>query len=75
MHRDLKPSNILFESKDSDSIKVVDFGTSAHFDPDSKMRKVFGTYEYLAPECWKMEYDEKCDLWSIGCIIYTILTG
>lgn len=75
MHRDLKPSNILFESKDSDSIKVVDFGTSTHFDLDSKMRKIFGTLEYLAPECWRMEYDEKCDLWSIGCIVYTILTG
>lgn len=39
------------------------------------MKKVLGTFEYLAPEVYKRDYDEKCDLWSIGCIMYTILTG
>jgi len=65
----------MFESPGSDTIKVVDFGTSTHFDNDTKLKKFLGTYEYLAPEVYSGRYDEKCDLWSIGCIIYVILTG
>jgi calcium-dependent protein kinase len=37
VHRDLKPENLLLEYKDSDNIKVIDFGTSGVFDPSSKM--------------------------------------
>jgi len=75
VHRDLKPENILFSTKGSDVIKVVDFGTYVHFDSDTKMRKLTGTYHYIAPEVLAYSYDEKCDLWSIGCILYIILVG
>ena len=43
VHRDLKPENLLIESKTSDNIKVIDFGTSRTFDPNTKMNQKFGT--------------------------------
>lgn len=43
VHRDLKPENLLLEHKDSDNIKVIDFGTSRVFDPNVKMNHKYGT--------------------------------
>ena len=44
IHRDLKPENIIFETKDpSSKIKVIDFGTSTHFDKGTKLKKKLGT--------------------------------
>jgi len=54
---------------------VIDFGTSQEFDPDQHMNQTFGTAYYIAPEVLKQKYDEKCDIWSIGVIMYILLTG
>lgn len=44
IHRDMKPENIIFETKDLNSkIKVIDFGTSTHFDKGTKLKKKLGT--------------------------------
>ena len=43
VHRDLKPENLLLVDKDSDNIKVIDFGTSSVFDPNTKMNHKYGT--------------------------------
>jgi calcium-dependent protein kinase len=47
VHRDLKPENLLLENKDSDSIKVIDFGTSRVFDPHTKMNHKYGTVSVI----------------------------
>ena len=47
VHRDLKPENLLLAHKESDHIKVIDFGTSRVFDPNIKMNHKFGTVIYL----------------------------
>lgn len=60
---------------DNDTIKVIDFGTSMEFDPDKKMEQMYGTAYYIAPEVLNQKYDEKCDVWSIGVIMYILLTG
>lgn len=77
VHRDLKPENIIFETKDENSpIKVIDFGTSTYFHKgSSKLRKKLGTPYYIAPEVLKRNYDEKCDVWSCGVILYILLCG
>jgi calcium-dependent protein kinase len=76
VHRDLKPENILFESEDEEArLKIIDFGTSLHFEPKKKMRNFIGTAYYIAPEVIDKKYDEKCDVWSLGIILYIMLCG
>lgn len=76
-HRDLKPENILF-SKD-DNIKLIDFGLSKPSmnlnGSKAKFGTVVGTPYYLAPEVLKGDYNKECDCWSLGVIMYVILTG
>ena len=75
-HRDLKPENILFDSELKDAeIKLIDFGLSRKYDKEQKMHSILGTPYYVAPEVLKGEYDEKCDIWSIGAMTYLMLCG
>ncbi len=75
-HRDLKPENILFENNDPDAeIKIIDFGLSRKYAKDEKMHSVLGTPYYVAPEVLKGNYNEKCDIWSIGAMTYLLLCG
>ncbi|CAD8210826.1 unnamed protein product [Paramecium octaurelia] len=76
VHRDLKPENILFVNDSSTSpLKIIDFGTSRKYDPSKKMTKKLGTPYYIAPEVLKQDYNEKCDIWSCGVILYILLCG
>ncbi len=76
IHRDLKPENIIFETQDLDSdIKLIDFGLSTKFKNNEKLHSVLGTPYYVAPEVLRKEYNEKCDLWSIGIITYLLIIG
>jgi calcium-dependent protein kinase len=55
---------------------VIDFGTSHVFEEnDHEMRHTYGTAYYIAPEVLDGKYTEKCDLWSIGVILYIMLSG
>ena len=74
-HRDIKPENILFESNDALNVKLLDFGNSRQMGENDAMHGVYGTAFYVAPEVNKGDYDEKCDVWSIGVILYMLLSG
>jgi len=76
-HRDVKLQNILLESSNKDAqIKLVDFGNSARFTQASlPFRKIVGTTYTAAPEVFKQEYDERCDVWSMGVVTYILLSG
>ena len=39
------------------------------------MTRVCGSYNYIPPEVLKRSYNKKCDMWSLGVIIFTLLTG
>ena len=73
VHRDLKPENI-FINKNM-NIKIGDFGISKQFDSyKTHLTKYkLGTDYYIAPEIIKEGiYNNKCDIWSLGCIIYEL---
>jgi calcium-dependent protein kinase len=75
VHRDLKPENILLDMKKNNIIKIIDWGNARFFEKNKKMNKVSGTPYYIAPEVLFEKYDEKCDVWSCGVIIYILLCG
>ena len=78
VHRDLKPENILIDSISESkkiNIKVIDFGTAMFFSPDIKLQETLGTPYYVAPEVLLGTYTEKCDIWSIGVILFVLLSG
>lgn len=78
IHRDLKPENILIDNplKSNFEIKVIDFGAAVFLDPGQLYEDRFGTVYYVAPEIVKGEgYNNKCDIWSMGVILFALLCG
>ena len=76
IYRDLKPENILIDAKGH--IKLTDFGLSKtiELNMDNKAYTICGTLQYLAPEIIKGEgYNESVDWWSLGIIMFEMLTG
>ena len=88
-HRDLKMENILFLTTRKDSpIKIIDFGLSACIKKKKLVQyitgKNYGTINmdlavgsphYVSPEVLKGKYNQKCDIWSAGVILYAMLSG
>jgi calcium-dependent protein kinase len=56
-------------------VKLIDFGTAKTFIKGKKETKFIGTSYYIAPEVLKESYDQKCDVWSCGVIMYILLCG
>ena len=78
VHRDLKLENFLFSDKsEAAEIKLIDFGLSRTFDYSNTLRldSVVGTPFYVAPEILTGNYDYRCDYWSLGVIMYILLSG
>ena len=78
VHRDIKPENILIVGRENNgllNVKIIDFGTAKIFSEFSKIKTFVGSAYYIAPEVIKGKYDEACDLWSIGVIMYIMLVG
>mmetsp|Transcript_41070 Transcript_41070/g.136086 ORF Transcript_41070/g.136086 Transcript_41070/m.136086 type:complete len:577 (+) Transcript_41070:83-1813(+) len=74
LHRDLKGANIFMCSRDF--IKLGDFGVSKVLKSEQALaRTQVGTPYYVAPEVWRnRSYNAKCDMWSLGCLLYELCT-
>ncbi|SBS83620.1 calcium-dependent protein kinase 7, putative (CDPK7) [Plasmodium ovale curtisi] len=77
IHRDIKPENILLTDKSKDAqIKLTDFGLSTLCAPNELLKEPCGTLAYVAPEVITLQgYNHKVDAWSIGIILYLLLSG
>jgi calcium-dependent protein kinase len=75
-HRDLKPENFLLKyPNDPSSIKLIDFGLSKKLLDNELMNDPNGTPFYIAPEILEGSYTEAVDNWSLGVILYIMLSG
>ena len=73
-HRDLKLENIIFEDETHQTIKLIDFGLSKPINKNQLFIDKVGTVYYIAPEILKTgKYDYKCDIWSLGVILYILI--
>ena len=83
IHRDIKLENIMISDIEKDIItkeeyfwiKIIDFGTAKIFQKNKKEKTVIGSTYYIAPEVLKKKYNEKCDTWSIGVVLFMLITG
>ena len=83
VHRDLKLENILISEIEKDNntndkyfwVKIIDFGTAKIFEKNKNEKAVVGSSYYIAPEVLHKNYNEKCDTWSIGVILYMLIVG
>jgi len=74
-HRDLKLENFLYEAKNTNHLKLIDFGFAKFWDRSATMSQACGSVHYVAPEVLAHSYTEKADLWSLGVIVYMLVTG
>ena len=78
IHRDIKPENLLFDSKDLKiaTVKITDFGLARRITLDELATTTCGTPGYVAPEILrKTQYDYRCDYWSLGVVMFILLSG
>ncbi len=78
IHRDIKPANVWLEGKKG-RVKILDFGLARAVGQENQLTQqgaIIGTPAYMAPEQGQgLSLDARCDLFSLGCVLYRVATG
>ena len=88
VHGDVKPANFMLRQRfrdplralergaaQGDWLKAVDFGCSQSYRNKASLSRRTGTPVYMAPEVFKRDYLQASDMWSLGMMMYQLLTG
>lgn len=80
-HRDLKLENFMLAGEEGWQVRLIDFGLSFAWskgmreEAGREERRPVGTCYYMSPEVLAGSYDERCDIWSLGVLLYMMTTG
>ncbi|HEX8367655.1 MAG TPA: protein kinase [Pyrinomonadaceae bacterium] len=72
IHRDIKPANILMQG---DTPRLADFGISRAVETTMVSSTVIGTHSYMSPESFEGVRSVQTDVWSVGVLLYHLLSG
>jgi calcium-dependent protein kinase len=80
-HRDLKLENFMLAAEEGWELRLIDFGLSFPWtramreEVSAREERPVGTCYYMSPEVLGGSYDERCDIWSLGVVLYMMTTG
>lgn len=74
MHRDIKLENVMYVQEGGAHVKLIDLGFATPLARGQQLWQRCGSLQYIAPEVLANKgYNEKADLWSLGCVVYSLL--
>uniref|UniRef100_A0A3P8SZZ8 Protein kinase domain-containing protein n=1 Tax=Amphiprion percula TaxID=161767 RepID=A0A3P8SZZ8_AMPPE len=75
-HFDIRPENIVYTTRSSSNVKIIELGQSRHLTPGDQIKVQYTTAEYAAPEIHQCDMvSTVTDMWSVGVLAYVLLSG
>uniref|UniRef100_A0A3P9GXZ1 Protein kinase domain-containing protein n=1 Tax=Oryzias latipes TaxID=8090 RepID=A0A3P9GXZ1_ORYLA len=75
-HFDIRPENIVYTTRTSSNVKIIELGQSRHLTPGDQIKIQYTTAEYAAPEIHQCDMvSTVTDMWSVGVLAYVLLSG
>uniref|UniRef100_A0A8C2ZP14 Protein kinase domain-containing protein n=1 Tax=Cyclopterus lumpus TaxID=8103 RepID=A0A8C2ZP14_CYCLU len=75
-HFDIRPENIVYTTRTSSNVKIIELGQSRHLTPGEQIKIQYTTAEYAAPEMHQCDMvSSVTDMWSVGVLAYVLLSG
>uniref|UniRef100_A0A3B4TG70 Uncharacterized protein n=1 Tax=Seriola dumerili TaxID=41447 RepID=A0A3B4TG70_SERDU len=75
-HFDIRPENIVYTTRTSSNVKIIELGQSRHLTPGDQIKVQYTTAEYAAPEIHQCDMvSTVTDMWSVGVLAYVLLSG
>uniref|UniRef100_A0A1A8V9L7 Connectin n=1 Tax=Nothobranchius furzeri TaxID=105023 RepID=A0A1A8V9L7_NOTFU len=75
-HLDIRPENIVYTTRNSSTVKIIELGQSRHLTPGEQIKIQYTTAEYAAPEIHQCDMiSTVTDMWAVGVLTYVLLSG